>query len=193
MKQMVLLGDTICLGYRDELRRWLADRAYVFGTPEPITHSADLLRNLGDWVLAGQPDLVHFNCGLNDLALPPGRSRPTIPLDRYRSNLEQIIHRIRGESGAQIVFATSTPIHEERYSAGANLEFERRNADVLEYNRVAGAVCQDLGVAVNDLYATLADADLDRLMAADGLHLNTAGYQLLAEQVATFLTPYCDR
>jgi hypothetical protein len=53
-------------------------------------------------------DGVHINAGLHDLKLKDHTYQ--VPLIDYESNLKEILGRIRRETGANVIFATSTPI-----------------------------------------------------------------------------------
>src|SRR5262245_46150553 len=67
--KVVLIGDSIRLGYAPLVAKKLEAKAVVVSPPPNGGDSANVLKNLGEWVLREKPDLVHFNCGLHDLKL----------------------------------------------------------------------------------------------------------------------------
>ena len=54
---------------------------------------------------------------------------------------------------AVIVFATSTPVVEEKYGR----DFWRRNADIERYNDIAREVFAETDVVIDDLYPVMKD------------------------------------
>ena len=64
---VVLIGDSIRMGYQDHVVSQLAGRAEVWAPEENGGDSRNVLAHLDQWVFVRQPDLVHVNCGLHDL------------------------------------------------------------------------------------------------------------------------------
>ena len=63
-------------------------------------------------------------------------------------------------------------------------------ASVVEYNRIARRVMDELKVPVDDLRAALPDeATRGRLIGGDGIHFTGEGTAVLGEAVARFLLP----
>jgi len=65
--QVVLIGDSIRLGYQETVAQELAGRAQVWGPPENSGDSVNVRRHLEEWVLSRRPTVVHLNCGLHDI------------------------------------------------------------------------------------------------------------------------------
>lgn len=198
LPNVLLLGDSISIGYTLPVRVLLAGKANVF---RPITadgsaaNCSDTGKGLADlerW-LAAQPkwDVIHFNWGLHDLKhIKPGAPQPTTSADPndpplrsvadYRANLEKIVARLK-QTGARLVFATTTPV-----PAGAANPF-RSPADPARYNAVAGEVMQAQGVRVNDLFA-LVEPRAAEWQLPKNVHFSDKGSEALAKQVAAVIT-----
>ena len=97
LPKVVLVGDSIRLGYAPIVARKLEGMAIV-SSPEPNGgDSANVLGNLDAWVLREKPDVVHFNAGLHDLKVARTSRRHQVALDEYEANLHEIVGRARAE------------------------------------------------------------------------------------------------
>ena len=74
-----------------------------------------------------------------------------MPLADYEKNLKTILERIRKETNAKIIFATTTPIVDDLH-AQRKAGFDRFEADVQKYNIAAVSVMKLAGVPINDLH-----------------------------------------
>ena len=178
---VVLIGDSIRMGYQDHVVSQLAGRAEVWA-PEPNGgDSRNVLAHLDQWALARQPNLVHVNCGLHDLKRAFG-AESEVPLAEYEGNVRQILQRLQRELNGAVVWASTTPVDETWHHQ--NKGFDRLEADVEAYNAAARAVAEDLGVPIDDLFAVVQREGKTRLLTQDGVHFTTEGSQLLGRAVA---------
>ncbi len=183
LPKVVLLGDSIRLGYAPLVAARLAGRAIVVSPAANGGDSANLLRHLDEWAIREQPDVIHFNCGLHDLKVSRPDGRRQVPLPEYQANLREIVSLLQRKTAATVVFANTTPIVDERHrSRGVGVD--RYEADVRRYNDAAEAVMQDAGVPVHDLHGLVERSGSADLLAADGTHYTPGGYRLLADAVA---------
>ena len=67
MKKLILIGDSIRMGYQAAVIRELIGLADVWAPEQNGGNSANILKHLDEWVLRQSPDIVHINCGLHDL------------------------------------------------------------------------------------------------------------------------------
>src|SRR5207248_6627895 len=107
LPKVVLIGDSIRLGYAPGVVERLAGKAVVVSSPENGGDSGNVLAHLDDWVIREQPDVVHLNCGLHDLKRSKATGRHQVELDRYAENLRAIVARLRKETRAGLVFAST--------------------------------------------------------------------------------------
>ena len=182
MTRVVLIGDSIRMGYEPVVGRALSGRAEVWGPAENGRDTPNVLAHLDDWVISRRPDVVHVNAGLHDIKRPRDGSGVVVPVERYRENLDLIFRRLAEETGATLVWATTTPVNEEWHHERKG--FDRRERDVEEYNRVSLELARAHGLAVNDLFALVTEAGRDGLLVPDGAHFNEEGCRLLGTAVA---------
>lgn len=181
LPRVVLVGDSIRIGYTPLVAKRLDGKVTVVSAKPNGEDSGNVLRNLEEWVITQKPDVVHFNAGLHDLKLKDGSYQ--VPLVEYEKNLKAIVERIRKETKARLIFATSTPILDNLH-AQRKAGFDRFERDVQKYNTVAVSVMKQVGVPVNDLHRLIDGGGKEKLMLADGTHYTPAGYDLLAAAVA---------
>jgi lysophospholipase L1-like esterase len=93
------------------------------------------------------------------------------------------VGRLQRETAAALVFATTTPVLDERH-AQRGAAFDRFQADVRLYNVGATAVMREAGVPVLDLHAVVEEGGVELLLATDGTHYTPEGYARLAAAVA---------
>lgn len=166
LPRVLLIGDSISRGYTLATRKALADVANVHRAPENCGPTANGLKKLPVWLGEGKWDIIQFNFGIHD--------RKT-PLADYEQRLESIATQLKA-TGARVVWASTTPAAE-----GVK---DTSNADLVARNEVAAKVMQKHGVAINDLYAWI-QPDLEKYQNPNDVHFSNAGYDRLAEQVAT--------
>jgi predicted amidohydrolase/lysophospholipase L1-like esterase/dienelactone hydrolase len=181
--KVVLVGDSIRLGYAPLVAEKLHGVAVVVGPNANGGDSGNLLRNLDEWVIRDKPDIVHFNCGLHDLKKAKKDGSYQVGIEDYERNLRRIVERLRAETRATIVFALTTPIDDTRH-ARRDADFDRLDADVRRYNDASRRVMLAAGVPVHDLDTIVRSAGLQQLQSADGTHYTAAGYDRLADAVA---------
>lgn len=189
MQTVVLIGDSIRIGYQETVRAELAEMAKVRWPDANCRDTRCVLEHLAEWALETKPDVVHINTGLHDLRRAAPEADCAVPLDEYRVNVARIIRRVREQSSAQIVWATTTPINERRHRQSK--DFVRLEDDVLRYNRAAMEICQQAEVPVDNLFEMVMDAGRDGLLDEDGVHFTNQGYELLGRGVANALRKCC--
>ena len=181
LPKVVLVGDSIRLGYAPLVAKRLAGKAVVISPTPNGEDTANVLRNLEEWVIRERPAVVHINAGLHDLKVKDKTYQ--VPLAEYEKNLETILKRIQQGTKAKIIFATTTPIIDDRH-ARRKAGFDRFEADVQKYNVAAASVMKRAGVPVTDLHKLVEDGGKEKLLLADGTHYTQEGYEMLAGVVA---------
>ena len=183
--RILLAGDSISFGYGPIVRELLSGRLDVQNLPENGRTSANLLAHIEEWMIKPAFEIIHLNCGLHDVLIDPGSSSHRVPVEQYEKNLEEIIRRLKEETSAKLVWATTTPVIDElREAKGGTMRWDK---DVKAYNEVACRVMAGFGIPVNNLYKVIEDAGKEECISADGTHMNAKGYRLLAKTVADFL------
>src|SRR4051812_28765031 len=180
LPKIVLIGDSIRMGYAPLVAKRLEGKAVVVSSKENGGDSGNVLKHLDEWVLREKPDIVHLNAGLHDLKLDKKSKNYQVELAQYEKNLREIVARIRRETKAAIVFADTTPIQDERHAKrGGNVD--RTEADVQRYNKAALTVMKAEGVAVHDLHGLVTHYGTETMLGKDGTHYTPAANEKLAE------------
>jgi hypothetical protein len=174
LPRVLLIGDSISIGYTEPVRAELAAKANVHRIPENGAATLSVTK-LDAWLGAGHWDVIHFNFGLHDLKFMDNGLRQ-VPLPDYEGNLRQIVGRLK-RTGAKLVFATTTPVPNTKVNP------PRLSGDVVEYNAAAKRIMAESGVTVNDLYS-LVIPHLSELQLPANVHYTPEGYNVLGHQVA---------
>ncbi|HEV2691960.1 MAG TPA: SGNH/GDSL hydrolase family protein [Verrucomicrobiae bacterium] len=205
LPNVLLIGDSISMGYTPDVRAKLADRANVHHPAENCGATERGLEKLDAWLGTNHWDVIHFNFGLHDLKYldaqgkytDPENGRQVAAPDVYGQNLRMITLRLQ-KTGAKLIFATTTPV-----PPGA---LGRVAGDELHYNDMAKAVMTELNVAVDDLGGYVAAQQLklpprpaseappagEKAKARPGeiqqpfnVHFTPEGYDQLSDMVVT--------
>jgi lysophospholipase L1-like esterase len=186
---VVLVGDSIRLSYAPIVTEQLDGKAIVLSPAANGGDSGNVLAHLDDWVIAHRPDVVHFNCGIHDTKRFKATGQYQVSPEQYEANLRQIVGQIRDRTDAIVLFATTTPILDERAAkARRGRDYELLGASVEQYNRIARKVMEELDVPVDDLHGVVAGAGADDLIGGDGVHLEPEGRKTLGKAVAEFIS-----
>lgn len=183
LPKVVLIGDSIRIGYAPLVAKKLQGQAEVVSSAQNGFDSANVLVKLDEWVIREKPALIHFNCGLHDLKFDKKRMAHQVPITVYEQNLRKLVGRIRQETSAILIFANTTPIHDQRH-AQRKANFERFEADVQKYNAAAAKIMKELAVPLHDLHEVVIRGDMRKMLAQDGTHYTPAANEILATAVA---------
>jgi len=179
LPRVLLIGDSISMGYTVPTRELLKGKANLHRIPTNGGSTKDGVAKIESWLGTGKWDVIHFNWGLHDLKhwkdgkMDPAGPQVSTP-EEYEKNLRELVKRMKA-TGAKLIWATTTPVPEG--SSG------RTHPDEVKYNEVASRVMKDLGVPTNDLHALcvpkLADWQLPK-----NVHFKPEGSAGLAAKVA---------
>lgn len=187
LPRVLIIGDSISVGYTDEVRKLLAGKANVHRVAGNAGPSSSGVQKLAEWLAPtnGTWNVIHFNFGLHDIKLGTGGkdNHPyatsdgrQIPLEDYERNLREIVARFQ-TTGAALVWCSTTPV------PAGKLDPPRQPNDVIIYNTIARKVMTENGVAIDDLFAAalprLADIQLPH-----NVHFTKDGSAELAKHVA---------
>ena len=186
---VLILGDSISIGYTPTVKQTLQGKANVIHNPGNSQGTTHTLKNLDSWLKMHKWDVIHFNLGLHDLkrVKEAGASNnsndPADPrqadLPTYTANLEKIVQKLKA-SGARLIFATTTP-----YPAG--VKPHRDPEDAVKYNEAALKIMKANGIQVNDLYSLILP-DLNTLQQPVNVHFKPAGSEKMGKQTADMIS-----
>jgi acetyl esterase/lipase len=188
LPRVLLIGDSISIGYTKPVVKLLAGKADVQRVSGNAGHTGMGLDGLPKWLApeAGKWDVIHFNWGLWDLCYRDPTSKNqgrrdklkgevTHTVEQYAANLTKIVATLRS-TGAELIFATTTPVPPG--------EAGRKVGDDVRYNEAALHVMRRDGVAIDDLHGLIKDRMKELATRPGNVHFKKEGSQVLAEQVA---------
>ncbi len=185
LPRVVLIGDSIRMGYQAVVKKALEGKAQIWAPEDNCRYAAYTLEHLDEWVSSRRPDVVHLNVGLHDMYLMENTGLPRTSLEDYAKNLRKIFERIRRETSAVLIFALTTPVHEQWQEVSEGYgRVVRREADVARYNRLARQLATEFSLPVNDLSRVVSAVGKEKLMTKDGVHFNPKGNDRLGNAVA---------
>ena len=188
MNRVVLIGDSIRMGYQATVEKELKGQAEVWEPEANGGNSRKVRENLDAWALSSPSKVIHINCGLHDLKVEFGDEESAVPLAEYKQNVEEILSRLVSKTEAKVIWAATTPVNEAWHHERKG--FDRFEAYVTNYNEAAAGICEKMGIPVNDLYSVVMDACRDGLLTPDGVHFLEEGYNLLGKAVARAVRPH---
>ena len=189
LPRVLIIGDSISIGYTLPVRELLKGKANVHRIPTNGGPTTNGLANLKTWLGDSKWDVIHFNWGLHDLKYigedPKLRADPKaadshiqVPLPDYEKNLKTLVDQLKA-TGATLIWCNTTPV-----PAGSDGRIE---GDEIRYNEAAARVMTAAGISTDDLCAH-ARAKLKDVQQPANVHYTPDGYKYLAEKVAAEIT-----
>ena len=176
LPRVLIIGDSISIGYTLPVRELLKGKANVHRPATNCSSTGNGLAHIEEWLGKGKWDVIHFNFGLHDAKLPPEGVRHASP-EVYGKNLRELVKRMKA-TGARLIFATTTPVPN-----GGNLAPTRRFGSIEQYNIAAASAMKEYGVAIDDLNAGVAP-HVKELQKPGDVHFTQEGSMFLARLVA---------
>ncbi len=189
---VLILGDSISIGYTPVVKEMLKDEANVVrptnknGGAENCAGTNNGVKNIDRWLEldGGNWDVIHFNFGLHDLkhvqpdtgqnSNDPEHPHQASP-EKYGEQLRAIVEKLKA-TGATLIYATTTPVPE------GGVRPYRLPADVEKYNAIAAKIMQENDIAVDDLFAFM-EPKLAEFQRPVNVHFSKEGSQALGEEV----------
>jgi hypothetical protein len=187
LPRVLLLGDSISIGYTLPTRARLAGKANVHRPAENCSDSGKGIRTLDQWLGTEKWDVIHFNFGLHDVKyldekgalVSPEKGKQVASVADYEKNLRTLVARLK-KTGAKLIFATTTPV-----PAGSSGRVEHSE---VPYNAAAVRVMKENGIAVDDLHAFVT-ARQEKIQLPKNVHFSKEGYEQLADTVVANIGP----
>jgi len=194
LPRVLLIGDSISMGYTVDVRELLKGKANVHRIPTNGGPTTNGLKNIQAWLGDSKWDVIHFNWGLHDLKYiqddPSKRADPKapgshlqVPLADYEKNLAELVKTMQA-TGAKLIWCNTTHV-----PAGSEGRIE---GDELKYNEAAARVMKAANVPTNDLRAH-ALAKPDAQLPDGNVHYSPEGSRYLAEKVASVITDHLSK
>lgn len=183
LPRVLLIGDSISVGYTIPTRKALAKVANVHRPPVNCGPTSKGVAEIEGWLGDKPWDVIHFNWGLHDLkyinadkqlAKPnsDGSSQYTPP-DDYEANLRKLVATLK-KTGASLIWRNTTPV-----PTGAR---GRIHGDAAKYNEIAAKIMKEQGIAIHDMFAFCIQRP--EMQQPKNVHFTPEGSQQLANTVA---------
>ena len=184
LPRVLLIGDSISIGYTIPVRTKLEGKANVH---RPLTNcgpTSSSLSKIDEWIGDKKWDVIHFNWGLHDLKYlgPKGEnladpkaedSHQQVPPEEYEKNLRILVEKLK-KTGAKLIWRNTTPV-----PPGAR---GRVVGDSAKYNEIAAKVMEENDIPTNDLFGLTAKLPEGSQKKAD-VHYTPEGSDKLADSV----------
>ncbi len=196
LPNVLLLGDSISIGYTPFVQELLSGKANVFRPvlenkkPENCMGTENGILKINSWIGDGNWDVIHFNFGLHDLkhvnkitgenSNDPKDPRQT-SIRQYEKNLKEIIEILK-TTNARLIFATTTPVPNKRVPF-------RDPGSVPKYNSAALKLMKKENIHINDLYSFSLPL-LTEIQRPDNVHFTGPGSKVLACKVVNSILKF---
>ncbi len=175
LPRVLLIGDSISMGYTLPTRKLLEGKANVHRIPANGGPTIKGVESIEKWLGETSWDVIHFNWGIHDLRHQPNGQRQVEPAD-YEANLRKLVARLK-QTNAKLIWASITPIPKGK------LNPDRTFGDEVEYNAIAAKVMNENSIPINDLYSYVRPR-FEVLQRPNDLHYKPEGSEFLAQKVA---------
>lgn len=193
MKRVLLLGDSIRMGYQDYVKDLLKNECEVVYWSDDngrfVQYSYWQLNQM--FKNHGHFDIVHFNNGYWDMNIEPPCDEPLNPIDEYVAGLQKIVSYVRKQNAIPI-FANTVPIYFDGSSednTGTKASITYKNDWVIYYNQAAENLMKKENVFINDMYSKMLTGP-KYYKCPDMLHLTDTGYKECARLAAEAIRKY---
>jgi lysophospholipase L1-like esterase len=195
LPNVLILGDSISIGYTPFVREMLKDKANVWRPAENCGNTKIGLRNLERWLDTKQIngkkwDVIHFNWGLWDLTYryPQNQDNKgertktkggiSFTPEQYGENIEKIVVRLE-KTGAKLIWGNISFVPEG--------EGARVFGDDLVFNKVAEPIMERHHIPINNINALTRTFEPKLMVAPGNVHYTNEGYRKIAKQVADII------
>jgi hypothetical protein len=174
LPRVLLIGDSISIGYTTRVRRLLAGKASVHRPATNCRWAAFGDEHIEEWVGESSWEVIHFNFGLWDWY---GWSQDTKATpESYARSLDSIVTKLK-KTQATLIFAMTTP---PCLGPEGKVKIVISEQRAQEFNDAAIAVMKKHGVQINDLAAVIGKDRAKDQRGESNVHYTEEGRDLLA-------------
>ena len=170
LPRVLLIGDSITHGYQELVREKLRGKCYVDYLSSSYAVDNPFLHTLTEGFVKTNPyALIHCNNGLH------GRY---MAAEVYAAGMTELVTMLL--KYGKTILATSTYVYDKELT-GPHPLFD---IVVPERNRIVQKIAKEYNCPVDDLYTVSSQLE-KTFYSADGTHLKSEGYTILANAVAS--------
>ena len=203
--RILLIGDSVSVGYRETVSRLLKGDAEVYYNPGSARDTKYGLDHIEEWIGKEKWDLIYVNFGLDDIKIqdpvpyPEGNWGEEGGIKTLSMEYEDRLRKIASILTAQqttVVWATITPVPENKFSllrywgGGENIPkgvsrwFPR---DVDSYNGIACRIMREWGIYIHDLNREILPLQ-DKIQKENSPYFTEEGYNYIGKLVADYIS-----
>jgi hypothetical protein len=190
LPRVLLIGDSISIGYTLPLREALKGKANLHRPATNCGPSNRGVDNIKDWLKTGGSDkwdVIQFNFGLHDIrhfsdpenkkAVGATEGHRQVLEEQYEKNLRTIVAELK-KTGAKLIWRNTTPVPE-----GAN---GRVPGDEVRYNSIAKKIMDENQIPIDDMYSFCLPK-LKEIQRKADVHFTEEGSKILADYTAKMI------
>ena len=173
LPDVLIMGNSISIGYTPYVRQTLQGKANVYRIPDNGRDIRKGVNKAAEWLAGGIGwEVIHFNWGLHDFKrivngnYDSSGDRYVSP-EEYEGKLDTLVNQLL-QTGAQLIFATTSVVPE-----GAQ---GRIKGDELLYNKIALSVMERYPQIMIDDQYTLTNRHPEEQLPVN-VHFHPEGYQ----------------
>jgi hypothetical protein len=189
LPRVLIIGDSISIGYTGPVRKFLKGKANVLRPNGNCQHTATGLKRIKKWLGTGKWDVIHFNWGIwdthyidktngklvrsteeGDKSSENFRIRHTP--EQYRKNMIALLDILK-DTNATLIWASTTPLMSRK---------GKRFEDIKNYNNIAEKLMKERKIMINDLYGFCLP-HIKEWQGRDKCHFTALGSKKLGEKV----------
>lgn len=186
MKKVLLLGDSIRMGYGPFIKKELEKNFQVIFPEENGRDTTTTLWQANQmFKLFGDFDVIHWNNGYWDMNAEAPMTEPLHPLCEYEYFLKRMALFFSKHS-KRTIFATTMPVKGDGKgvdNSGTGTEINYDNDLVEKYNNAAKLIMDECKIEINDLYQFCL-IDNNYYKCPDNLHLTENGNRIIARRIS---------
>ncbi|MFI3267120.1 MAG: SGNH/GDSL hydrolase family protein [Rikenellaceae bacterium] len=177
LSNVLIIGNSISIGYTPFVREILTDVSNVYRVPNNAGSTKFGLENIKFWLGNIDWDVIHVNFGLHDLKYTITQKNQDVPPAKYEENLRKLLQYLLDNTNAKIVWAMTSFVPSE-------VSPRRDMGDDKLYNDIAYKVLKDFPEIIIDDQYTLTKNNPDN-QTPHNVHFSPAGYKQQADQAVT--------
>jgi len=185
LPRVLIIGDSISIGYTPYVQQMLKGRAVVTHNSGNAGPTIRGTANIEHWLGATKWNVIHFNWGLWDMYGWEYAKEDRSP-SMYEKRLEGLVVRLE-KTGAKLIWGTTTPVcPEPEVGMLERFKSEIKIAPATEqlYLDAALRVMIKHKIQVNDLHALMSLELGKYALAPNNVHYTKEGYEKLGRRVA---------
>lgn len=192
-QHICLFGDSIIWGARDpekggwasRLRSYLETNDYdimVYNGGVSGDTTNELLKRFNIECEARKPNIIIFAIGLNDSYYYGFKDKPSVPIEKFQNNLQELINQAK-KFNSKIIFIGLTPVDESKTKPipwETTIYHDQENT--ILYNNKIKEVSEKNNIPFIDMLSLLDINDIE-----DGVHPSPRGHEKIFLKVKDFL------